>query len=88
MLHSVCVVSLRPLDVECMRALQDKVNIIPIVAKSDGLTYDEVKKKKSRVNKRVFQTLVGDMSQAITFPTSCLFHCADILPLLHIFTLK
>ena len=41
-----------------MRALQDKVNIIPVVAKSDGLTYDEVKKKKSRVNKIVFQTLV------------------------------
>nr|XP_046153711.1 septin-5-like isoform X1 [Oncorhynchus gorbuscha] len=40
---------LRPLDVECMRALQDKVNIIPVVAKSDGLTYDEVKKKKSRI---------------------------------------
>ncbi|CAB1315768.1 unnamed protein product [Coregonus sp. 'balchen'] len=46
---SVCVVSLRPLDVECMRALQDKVNIIPVVAKSDGLTYDEVKKKKIRI---------------------------------------
>uniref|UniRef100_A0A4W5PT19 Septin n=1 Tax=Hucho hucho TaxID=62062 RepID=A0A4W5PT19_9TELE len=40
---------LQPLDVECMRALQDKVNIIPVVAKSDGLTYDEVKKKKSRI---------------------------------------
>ncbi|XP_023824694.1 septin-4-like [Salvelinus sp. IW2-2015] len=40
---------LRPLDVEFMRALQDKVNIIPVVAKSDSLTYDEVKKKKSRI---------------------------------------
>uniref|UniRef100_A0AAY5KKJ1 Septin-type G domain-containing protein n=1 Tax=Esox lucius TaxID=8010 RepID=A0AAY5KKJ1_ESOLU len=40
---------LRPLDVECMQALQDKVNIIPVLAKADCLTRDEVNKKKNRI---------------------------------------
>ncbi|KAJ7996126.1 hypothetical protein DPEC_G00233840 [Dallia pectoralis] len=40
---------LRPLDVECIQALQDKVNIIPILAKADCLTCDEVNKKKIRI---------------------------------------
>ncbi len=38
--------SLRPLDVEFMRALHEKVNIVPILAKADTLTPSEVKKKK------------------------------------------
>lgn len=46
----VCVLciscSLRPLDVEFMKALHEKVNIVPILAKADTLTPSEVKKKK------------------------------------------
>lgn len=38
--------SLRPLDVEFMKALHEKVNIVPILAKADTLTPSEVKKKK------------------------------------------
>ncbi|KAM6986955.1 septin-4-like [Aplochiton taeniatus] len=40
---------LKPLDVECMRALQHKVNIIPVLAKSDCLTPAEVSSKKLRI---------------------------------------
>uniref|UniRef100_A0A8C6K5U0 Septin-type G domain-containing protein n=1 Tax=Nothobranchius furzeri TaxID=105023 RepID=A0A8C6K5U0_NOTFU len=40
---------LRPLDVEFMRALHEKVNIVPILAKADTLTPIEVKKKKFKV---------------------------------------
>uniref|UniRef100_A0A8C5H036 Septin-5-like n=1 Tax=Gouania willdenowi TaxID=441366 RepID=A0A8C5H036_GOUWI len=39
---------LRPLDVECMRALHEKVNIIPVLAKADSLTRAEIFKKKRK----------------------------------------
>ncbi|CAL8265640.1 unnamed protein product [Merluccius merluccius] len=41
---------LKPIDVECMRSLHDKVNIIPVVAKADSLTHAELKAKKARKN--------------------------------------
>lgn len=34
-----------------MKALQNKVNIVPIIAKADTLTTSEVKRLKTRVNK-------------------------------------
>ncbi|KAJ3589746.1 hypothetical protein NHX12_010589 [Muraenolepis orangiensis] len=37
---------LRPLDVECMRALHEKVNIVPVLAKADSLTPAEVRRMK------------------------------------------
>jgi len=40
---------LKPLDVECMKALQSKVNIIPIIAKADTLTVSEVKRLKTKI---------------------------------------
>uniref|UniRef100_A0A3P9DG44 Septin 4a n=1 Tax=Maylandia zebra TaxID=106582 RepID=A0A3P9DG44_9CICH len=39
---------LRPLDVDCMRALHEKVNIIPVLAKADSLTPAEVCRKKMK----------------------------------------
>lgn len=42
--------SLRPVDVEFMKALHEKVNIIPLVSKADCLTPNEVKKLKDRVS--------------------------------------
>lgn len=42
--------SLRPLDVEFMKALHEKVNIVPILAKADTLTPSEVKKKKFKAS--------------------------------------
>ncbi|XP_077360800.1 septin-5-like [Festucalex cinctus] len=44
---------LRPLDVECMRALHDKVNIVPVLAKADSLTQAEVSKKKLKIREEL-----------------------------------
>ncbi|XP_054610425.1 septin 4a isoform X3 [Dunckerocampus dactyliophorus] len=44
---------LRPLDVECMRALHEKVNIIPVLAKADSLTPAEVCRKKMKIREEM-----------------------------------
>ena len=41
--------SLKPLDVEVMRKLHTKVNLIPVIAKSDTLTDEEITSFKHRV---------------------------------------
>jgi septin 7 len=41
--------SLRPIDIEFMRKLHHKVNLIPVIAKADTLTDDEVVAFKQRV---------------------------------------
>ncbi|XP_062328571.1 septin 4b isoform X3 [Osmerus eperlanus] len=46
---------LRPLDVEFMKALHEKVNIVPILAKADTLTPTEVKKKKMKIREEIEQ---------------------------------
>ncbi|KAJ8043503.1 Septin-5 [Holothuria leucospilota] len=40
---------LRPIDVEFMKQMHDKVNIIPVIGKSDCLTPAEIKKLKARI---------------------------------------
>uniref|UniRef100_A0A1A8GC48 Septin n=2 Tax=Nothobranchius TaxID=28779 RepID=A0A1A8GC48_9TELE len=44
---------LRPIDIEFMKALQDKVNVVPLVAKADCLTPLEIKKLKERVREEI-----------------------------------
>ncbi|KAL7885142.1 hypothetical protein AOLI_G00079120 [Acnodon oligacanthus] len=44
---------LRPVDVEFMKALHEKVNIIPLIAKADCLTPNEIKKLKDRVRDEI-----------------------------------
>ncbi|XP_070838735.1 septin-5-like isoform X1 [Chaetodon trifascialis] len=46
---------LRPLDVECMKALHEKVNIVPILAKADSLTRTEVCRKKMQIREEIKQ---------------------------------
>lgn len=41
--------SLKPLDIEVMRRLHTKVNLIPVIAKSDTLTDDEITSFKARI---------------------------------------
>lgn len=41
--------SLKPLDVEFMKALHKKVNIVPVLAKADCLTRSETHYMKTRV---------------------------------------
>ena len=42
--------SLKPLDIEVMRRLHTKVNLIPVIAKSDTLTDEEIVSFKARVS--------------------------------------
>jgi septin 7 len=42
--------SLKQLDIEFMRRLHTKVNLIPIIAKADTLTDEEVTEFKERVS--------------------------------------
>jgi septin 7 len=41
--------SLKPLDIEVMRRLHTKVNLIPVIAKSDTLTDEEIMSFKARI---------------------------------------
>lgn len=40
---------LKPLDIEFMKQLHNKVNIVPVIAKADVLTKKEVQKLKNRI---------------------------------------
>ncbi|XP_030293675.1 septin-5-like isoform X3 [Sparus aurata] len=46
---------LRPLDVEFMKALHEKVNIVPVLAKADSLTYSEICRKKRKIREQIKQ---------------------------------
>ena len=49
MQHGKLTIRLKPIDVEFMRRLHSKVNLIPVIAKADTLTEDEVTLFKQRV---------------------------------------
>jgi len=64
---------LKPLDIEFMRRLHTKVNLIPVIAKADTLTDDEVAEFKARIladiayhNIQTFQTPSYEMEDAET----------------------
>ncbi|XP_009887172.1 PREDICTED: septin-4 [Charadrius vociferus] len=44
---------LRPLDVEFMRALHQRVNIVPVLAKADTLTPIEVERMKNKIREEI-----------------------------------
>ncbi|CAF3136839.1 unnamed protein product [Rotaria sp. Silwood2] len=44
---------LKPLDIKCMKALHHKVNIIPIMAKADALTSDELIQMKQIIIEQI-----------------------------------
>ncbi|KAF4077642.1 hypothetical protein AMELA_G00210470 [Ameiurus melas] len=45
--------SLRPVDVEFMRAMHEKVNIVPVLGKADCLTSPEVSRKKKMIREEI-----------------------------------
>ncbi|KAG8135910.1 hypothetical protein E2320_008928 [Naja naja] len=45
----ICIFSLKPLDVEFMKAIHNKVNIVPVIAKADTLTLKERERLKKRI---------------------------------------
>ena len=44
---------LRQIDLEFLKRLQYKVNLIPVIAKADTLTKEEVQKLKQNINKEI-----------------------------------
>uniref|UniRef100_A0A667Y924 Septin 5 n=1 Tax=Myripristis murdjan TaxID=586833 RepID=A0A667Y924_9TELE len=44
---------LRPVDIEFMKALQDKVNVVPLISKADCLMPSEIKKLKERLREEI-----------------------------------
>lgn len=66
--------ALKPLDIEVMRRLHTKVNLIPVIAKADTLTDEEISEFKKRVSLGI-PTLMHDFCQALTFfPTDSCRH--------------
>lgn len=45
----ISLVRLKPLDIQFMKQLHNKVNIVPVIAKADTLTKQEVAKLKRKV---------------------------------------
>ena len=48
--HHTSLHRLRQLDVECMKQLHEKVNIIPLIAKADSMTLEECRDFKKTVS--------------------------------------
>jgi septin 7 len=46
--------SLKSLDIEFMKRLHNKVNLIPVIAKSDTMTNEEIVAFKERVGSQLF----------------------------------
>lgn len=60
-------VRLKPLDIQVMKALHHKVNIVPIIAKADTLTLKEVKSLKQKVSLHEEETIL----KAMEFRSQC-----------------
>ena len=50
---------LRPVDVGFMKALHEKVNIVPLIAKADCLVPGEIRKLKERVSLQAWGVCAG-----------------------------
>jgi septin 7 len=64
--------SLKPLDVEVMKKLHSKVNLIPVIAKADTQTDEEINAFKQRVN-----SILPDTKPWLTFPDSCRYQLSQ-----------
>ena len=60
--------ALKPLDIEVMRRLHTKVNLIPVIAKADTLTDEEIALFKTRV--RSLTCMAGNVQFALS-PSGC-----------------
>lgn len=50
----LCFLSLKPIDVNFMKALDQKVNIVPVLAKADSLTPKETRNMKAKVRMSMY----------------------------------
>ena len=56
--------SLKALDVEFMKRLHKKVNLIPVIAKSDTMTHEEIAAFKERVRRSRLQAITWRSSRS------------------------
>lgn len=77
LINIFCFNRLKPLDVQFMKAIHNKVNVVPVIAKADTLTLRERERLKRRVrNWSIF--LLGYFSIQYDIPTTnVLQHCYD-----------
>ena len=62
------VFSLKPLDIEVMKRLGSRVNLIPVIAKADTLTPNDLETFKRRVSKCEYMHMyLTSVLQALTF---------------------
>lgn len=57
--------SLKPLDIEAMRELSTRVNLIPVIAKADMLSPEEMKEFKARINQVLDAQKIGVYKPAL-----------------------
>ncbi len=65
---------LKPLDVKFMKAVDHKVNIVPVIAKADTLTKQEVQRLKHKV-----RTEFAVVSREVELGKSSLFNEYDVV---------
>lgn len=65
-MNAICF-SLRPIDVEFMLSIHEKVNVIPIISKADMLTEKEKSRVKQRINDSIKEHGIKVSSKLIRF---------------------
>lgn len=61
--------SLKPIDIEVMKKLHTKVNLIPVIAKADTVTDDEIDNYKKRVSSFILRSGWGYVDLSRFLPT-------------------
>lgn len=70
---SLSACRLKPLDIEFMKRLHEKVNVIPLIAKADTLTPEECQQFKKQVSS--FPSCTPLQKKKISKSVFFLFHC-------------
>lgn len=70
------LLSLKPLDIEFMKRLHDKVNVIPLIAKADTLTPEECQLFKKQVFVYIYNMVLEYMDSIFNneMPVFFFFH--------------
>lgn len=72
-----CATSLKPLDVQFMKAIHNKVNVVPVIAKADTLTLKERERLKRRVRAALGHCSWNERLLPRTHRLHCSIHCTN-----------
>ena len=70
---------LKPLDIEFMKRLHDKVNVIPLIAKADTLTPEECQLFKKQVFVSLYVCVISVVKQFVADVVSMIFFCLCVV---------